>query len=141
MKHWLYTVSIIILSLASCSSQKKLVAETPFTINAPSCQNWVGGRADSGSGITLTLPVESSNSKVMFSEVYFRGQVTKAKFENGVATCRYAKSNKATKIPFELEADEAVIGYVENDDTTVKYFKISGIKEKQALIYPSKARN
>lgn len=143
MKHWVYSLSVIIMSLASCSSQKKLVAEASFTVNTPSCQTWVGGREDSGSGITLTLPVEiNSNIDIAFPEVYFRGQVTKASITNTIATCKYMKSKTGKiKMPFELQADEAVIGYTENNSSTIKYVKISGIKEKQALIYPSKAKN
>lgn len=139
--------SLIFMSLASCSSQKSLVTDAPFSVDAPSCQKWTGGRAESGSGITLTLPVDmSSTTDYTFPEVFFRGRVTKANFEKTndktIATCKYVKSSAPkTKFPFELKPDEAVIGYTENGSKAVKYIKITGIKEKQRLIYPSKAKN
>jgi len=147
MRYWIYSLSILLVSLTSCSSQKKLVADAPFSINAPSCQKWVGGIAESGSGMTLTLPVEmDSDTDLTFSEVFFRGQVAKASFEKTndktIATCKYAKAGtNKIEMPFELKPDEAVIGYAENGSKAVKYIKITGIKEKQVLIYPSKAQN
>lgn len=147
MKYWIYSLGLVFMSLGSCSSQKKLVAEAPFSVNAPSCQTWVGGRPESGSGMMLTLPVEmGSATNLDFSEVYFRGQVTKASFETSkgktIATCKYNKSNtNKTEMPFELKPNEAVIGYTENGSKAVKYIKVTGVKEKLPLVYPSKAQN
>ena len=45
------------------------------------------------------------------------------------------------EFPFELSNDEAVLSYIESDGKKVKYTKISGIKEKQPLIYSSKPMN
>lgn len=147
MRHWIYSLSIILVSLTSCSSQKKLVTEAPFSVNGPSCQTWVGGSADSGSGITLTLPVGiGTSADLAFTEVFFRGQVTEASFEKTndktIATCKYDKtSTEKIEMPFELKQDEAVIGYTENGSKKTKYTKISGVKEKQPLIYPSQPKN
>jgi len=49
--------------------------------------------------------------------------------------------NTAMEFPFELTANEAVLSYTEKDGKKVKYTKVSGIKEKPAVIYSSKAMN
>ena len=51
------------------------------------------------------------------------------------------KSEEKIEFPFELNEDEAVISYIDKQGTTIKYTKISGIKELQPLIYSSKPKN
>ncbi|WP_158975087.1 hypothetical protein [Cellulophaga sp. L1A9] len=53
----------------------------------------------------------------------------------------HLKKEPVTEYPYELNDDEAVLSYIEEDGKKVKYTKITGIKEKQALIYSSKPRN
>ncbi len=87
--------------------------------------------------------------------VYFRGRVTKlalkdaqyiGKFNDPVkpdmimsGDAREEAGNQPPtlqpKIPFELSKNECVISYTE--DGKKKYYKISQVKEKAALIYPS----
>ncbi len=43
--------------------------------------------------------------------------------------------------PFELNSDEAVIEYKEEGKRKSRFFKISGIKEKMPLQYPSRPQN
>jgi hypothetical protein len=51
------------------------------------------------------------------------------------------KNKTVTAFPYELKNDEAVLSYIEEDGKKVKYTKITGIKEKQPLLYSSKPRN
>jgi len=43
--------------------------------------------------------------------------------------------------PFELKADEAVISYRIFNEKKTYFYKISGIKEKPPLVYPSRPKN
>jgi hypothetical protein len=45
------------------------------------------------------------------------------------------------KPAFELKADEAVLGYKEKGKKRIKFFKVSGIKEKAPKVYPSRPKN
>ncbi|AIZ41033.1 hypothetical protein [Cellulophaga baltica] len=53
----------------------------------------------------------------------------------------HLKKEPIAEYPYELDNDEAVLSYIENDGKKVKYTKISKIKEKQPLLYSSKPRN
>lgn len=108
---------------------------------------------------------------ITFKEIYFRGKIGEASNETKVnkqyVTAKFTNSkfikpdiimhadprkevgnqppmpqkNEKIDFPFDLADDEAVVSYTENNAEKVKYTKISGIKEKQALIYPSKPQN
>ncbi len=160
MKNILYSALIMIFSLSSCTPQKKLVATTPFQIGETTCQSWVGGRPESGSGIRLNIPMLSDDMQgVQVQQAYFRGKVAdlKMKTEDGkkFATANFQNNpgdkpdlimdadakkevgNSAPelkdKFPFELEPTECVISYLDGD--TVKYHKLEGVKELKPLIY------
>jgi len=148
-----YVPVLILMTLLSCSSQKKLVAEAPFDLGGSSVQKWIGGVSGSGTGYTVKIPVTQKKiDNVVMQQLYFRGKLVDlqmqtednntyaiAKFTNGkeknLDNVPVAGSNTAAKdaLGFELNADEAVIVYSENNKT--KYYKISGIKEKEPLIY------
>ena len=49
------------------------------------------------------------------------------------------RTEEEKTFPFELNADEAVLSYLENGK--VKYVKISGVKDKPARIYPGRPKN
>ncbi len=160
MKNILYSALIMVFSLSSCTPQKKLVATTPFQMGEATCQSWVGGRPESGSGIRLNIPMLSEDMQgVQFQQVYFRGKVTdlKMKTEEGkkYATANFL-NNPADKpdiimdadakkevgnrppelkdeFPFELQPTECVISYLDGD--TIKYHKVEGVKELKQLIY------
>ncbi len=166
MKNAIYYILILSLSMASCSSQKKIETTVPFSIGSASSQDWVGGVAPAGSGTLVSIEVTQMNQEeITLEQLYFRGKITplSTEIEEGVM---YAKAdmkkktrkpqdinmdadpakefgNKPTKahkkdkeaFPFELQPDEAVISYKEGDK--IKYFKVSGIKKKKQLIYPS----
>lgn len=160
MKTVTYMLFVLAFSLVGCSSQKKMVENPPFDLGEATCQAWKGGRAETGSGLLLEIPVMGDASdQVKLQQAYFRGKITdvkmeaieggwvaKANFMDGNAEKKdmvmHADSkqevgnqppNRDGKFPFELEQDQCVLSYMEGD--SVKYFKLEGIKEKQALIY------
>lgn len=76
MKTITYVILILGLSFTGCKSQKKLVQNPPFQIGEATCQSWLGGRAESGSGMLLKVPILSDNMDEMkFQQAYFRGKV------------------------------------------------------------------
>lgn len=160
MKAFTYIILAMAFSISGCSSQKKLVDDPPFETGEASCQAWVGGRAESGSGTKLQIPIGSTLPENMaMQQAFFRGKIADIKLESvdgkTVATANFMNSNDnkpdvvmhadATKevgnqppqlkedFPFELEPDECVISYTVGD--TVKYTKIKGVKEKKPLVY------
>lgn len=134
------------LCLTSCTSQKKLQTETPFEIGNASCQQYVGGREESGSGTELRIPVASfQKDTIELHEVYFRGKQVKALVntidDQDMIVVRISNemSDSSETKSLNLNSDEAVISYIENGET--KFTKISGIKQKQPLIYNGIPKN
>lgn len=154
------TILVMIFSLSGCSSQKKIGKNAPFDLGQATCQSWVGGRPESGSGLKFMVPVLSDNTRgLKMQQAFFRGKVADIKLRSKegetMATANFLNDNRlkpdiiahgdATKevgnqppklqekFPFEITADECVISYIDGDK--IKYFKIKGVKEKQALIY------
>ena len=160
MKTVTYIILALGFSLFGCNSQKKLVENPPFKTGEATCQQWAGGRAESGSGILLQIPLTNDNiGQRKLQQAYFRGKVAdiKMKSNDGVwfAEANFRQSNTKKpdivmhsdakkevgnqpptmnkELPFELGENECVISYDEEGKT--KYFKISDIKEKKPLIY------
>lgn len=160
MKAFTSIMLAMAFSLSGCSSQKKLVEDPPFEVGDASCQAWVGGRAESGSGTKLEIPISGGLSADMaMQQAFFRGKIAKIKVETKegmtLATANFMNSNEdkpdmvmhadSTKevgnqppklnkeFPFELQADECVISYIDGDK--VRYTKINDIKEKKPLVY------
>ncbi len=160
MRIFTYTILAMVFSLSGCSSQKKLVDNPPFELGQATCQAWKGGRAETGSGMLLEIPVLSENlDNIKIQQAYFRGMLADVAVTsnqgNWVAKANFTNNNagkpdmvmhedatkevgnqppsKQVKFPFELGSDECVISYMDGD--TVKYFKIEGIKETKARIY------
>ena len=155
-----YMMIVLLFSLSGCSSQKKLVDKPPFDMGDATCQKWVGGREESGSGLLLNISVnETLSGNTQLQQAYFRGMVADIKMEEKdgqlMATANFLNKrdekpdmvmhsdpkkevgNKPPKLkdkfPFELEADECVVSYLEDDK--MQYFKITDIKEKKPLSY------
>jgi hypothetical protein len=160
MKTFTYMIVVLTLSFSGCSSQKKMVAEPPFEMGEATCQSWTGGRAESGSGMLLEIPIQGENpNELKLQQAFFRGKVTEVKIENTengwVAKANFKNQTREKpdiimhadskqevgnrppavkeKFPFELEADQCVLSFL--DGEKVKYFKIEGIKEKKPKIY------
>lgn len=160
MKIFTYTLLAMALSLSGCSSQKKLVDNPPFEMGQATCQSWTGGRAETGSGILLEIPLMGENMDGMqIQQAFFRGMMTDVSIETKdgkqMAKANFRKQSsekmdmvmhgdskeevgnqppkKKEKFPFELTPEQCVVSYMDGD--TMKYFKIEGIKEKKPLIY------
>ena len=147
MKNLGYFVLVLVFGLLSCSSQKKLQTMTPFEIGSATCQQWSGGRGESGTGTTLKIPVSQFDSNsIELKEVFFRGKKVSVVMEkeNGE---KYAianvssKNDKSTEETNKLKLDptEAVLSYLENGE--LKYTKVIGIKDKQPILYKGKPKN
>lgn len=160
MKNSVFMSVILIFSFFGCSPQKKLVSTAPVELGTPTCQAWVGGRPEAGSGTLLTFSLEDENLDAQkLQQAYFRGKVTDVKIENTaegwVAKANFRNGNTEKpditmdgdstkevgnqppkikeKFPFELAEDECVISFMDGD--SVKYFKLSNIKELKQKIY------
>ncbi len=155
------------MGLSGCASQKKLETSTPFTIGPAICQEWVAGKEESGSGEVIKITInEMAAEKVELQNIYFRGSMAKVIMEmedkGMTASARFEKhkpdmimhadstkevgnqppklkSKDGKEFPFELQRDEAVLSYLEDDK--VKYVKITGIVDKPARIYPGRPQN
>ena len=151
---------VMTLSFFGCSPQQKLVSKPPLEIGSPTCQAWVGGRAESGSGTILKFAIKDENmAGQQLQKAYFRGKIADIKMENTakgwIAKANFFNENPEKpdiimdsdstkevgnqppkikeKFPFELEADECVVSFKEGE--TVKYFKLAGVKELKQKIY------
>ena len=153
-------ILVVMLSLSGCSSQKSMVATAPFEMGGATCQNWIGGRAEAGSGILLEIPILSGNTEeTKLQQAFFRGKIADVVMERSdnvwVAKANFKNQNGAKpdmvmdadskkeignqppelmkKFPFELQDDQCVLSFM--DGGTTKYFKVDGIKEKTPKIY------
>ncbi|MEJ1221539.1 hypothetical protein [Sediminicola sp. 1XM1-17] len=155
-------------AFTSCRTQKTLQGDVPFVMGAATSQEWIGGREESGTGISVVVPISAISKNVSFQDMYFRGQIVqvstdregegltvqgnfkKVPKEQGLFTPEDPKremggqqpplSGKAAQdFPFDLTFHEAVLSYIVKN--RMKYVKISGIKEKAVLIYSTKPKN
>lgn len=161
MKYAMSAMLIFTLGLFGCSSQKKLTKEAPFQVVEAVCQTWVGGREEAGKGTEVTLNLKGiSEAKVNLHQLYFRGRVADValtKTDAGMlAVCSFTDQEKditmhsdpmkevgnqpprmiseeEKNFPFKLNADEAVISYLEGDH--MRYYKITGVIEKPGRAY------
>lgn len=146
-----------IIGLTSCSSQKE-IKKIPFETQEVYFQKWIGGQELTGSGINFYLKFsEPFSANFLLKKVYFQGK--EASFQKIDATTFTAtfyqrpnnqldgSENETSKttvtIPnfvLDLNPNEAIV--VMEQDNKVAYFKISNIKEKELIAYPSaKPRN
>lgn len=121
-------------------------AEPSFDIGKASCQEYVSGREESGSGTELRIPVTLiENSDIQMNHVYFREKQVDAIVNtvNGENVIVVRIPNTASKSPeaidLNLGKDEAVVSYSENGK--LKYAKVSDIKQKQPQIYKGAPKN
>ena len=142
--------------LISCKSQS-LDTSVPFEIVEKNYFYWVGGKQGT-KGTTITFEGKTSSSNISFSKVYFqnheydvvpeftsfgfiiRGNYSKFRNDNLVYHKDPAEevgnqpSAPEEKIPFDLEADEAVLLYSVNG--LEGYHKITGIKKLDKVFMP-----
>lgn len=152
---------LMVVISSSCSSNKTISAELSQGIEEVYFQKWIGGQELTGSGtnfhLKLQQPLPSYTSLI---KVYFQQQ--EAVFEKEDATTFVAHfydktsnsdlildgnsdneygnkapeiKSKSTKIAFDLNPNEAILEY--NTNTKIIHVKITNIKEKELLAYPS----
>ncbi len=167
MKHPIFIMLVLLSVMAGCSPQKKLEKNTPFMYSEVTVEPWTAGREESVSGNIVKISLsEMDTEEVEFQNVYFRGRMAAVSMDMdgrgmmAIATFPDAgagtdmvmhsdpnqevgnqppKKLKENIFPFVLEADEAVLSYLENDK--VRYAKIKGIKEVAGRIYPGRPQN
>ncbi len=169
MKKLLLATILLIMGLSGCSSQKKIEAKAPFTVKNATCESFVGGREESGSGFVVKLPIAAEeNADITYQKLYFRGHILSLQEgsdeDNMILEAVYRRAegskpdiimhadpkkevgNQPPKLkprkkdfPFSLNPDQAVIEYTHGGDT--KYFMIEGIKDKPQRILPRRADN
>lgn len=153
---------IMMGSFSQCSSVKQLETKAPTHFGNVYFQKWVAGIEGGGSGINLIIPVATNS--IVLDSVYFRNN--SAKLELGttnpktyIGRFKTALNQKKDMIlssdpkeefknkvpvtteiiPFELKDNECVVSYQEGNKT--KYYKITGIVEKDMIPYPSAPPN
>ena len=145
MKYIYFLFSAVILTaiFSNCAGNKELEERPPAQFQ----QAYFTSTQDS---IKLYIPVVTIQSnQVALDSVYFRGLKAALLLDEkrpGVYIAQFYKGKrdlimssdpkeeyankmpqKAEKVPFKLQDDEAVIGFTQKNKT--KYFKITGIKE------------
>lgn len=120
-------------------------------------QHWVAGVRGGGSGTNVFIHKSIIDGKAVDS-IYFQNKIAKLEVPNGtneIYTASFRRNLNQRQIPdlsqqgenpetieqeqpFNLEDNEAVVSYIEND--TKKYLKITNITKKEALAYPSAPR-
>ncbi len=146
MRNFKYSTVLMALVLFSCSSQKTFQTQIPFELGSASCQEYYGGREESGRGTSLSIPLNMQmETDVELVAIFFRGKEASVIVEeiDGVRYARAKFPNAKEKSPeaadLNLELAEAVLSYKE--DGKLKYTKIKGIKQKQPLIHNSIPKN
>jgi len=154
----LCTVSMVLFSFSNCGSSQatsyKLTQNPPFTIANVFYQDWVAGVQDGGSGTDVHITFNNISEDVKIDKIYFRNKIKKAKkaaqaqnqyigyFNNTTNRDivmdsdpkKEAQNTPPEVFPFTLTENEAVVSYTQNG--TTKYYKISSIRQKEALAYP-----
>ena len=164
LKHILSLIPLLVLmvSFSKCSTAQKLQKKSPIEIGETYAQQWIAGIQGGGSGINVYIPVEDTS--VILDSIYFRGQKEKLEFKGNnqnmyvgrfltevnhnkdiilSSNMKEESKNKLPelkeKMPFEFNDNECIVTYLKSGKTM--YYKISNIKTKQSLHYPSTSPN
>lgn len=156
-------ITITAITIISCAGGKNndnsysLTEETPFKIGPSYFQKWVAGVRGGGSGTNVHLVIEELEEGVVLKELYFQKQVTTlyaskneidqfmGSFKNDenrdvimdVDPVKEAQNVPPEAFPFDLDENEAVIGYTFNGEAA--FALVSDMKEKPLLAYPSQS--
>lgn len=162
MKFYFNCVFFVAMASAfsQCSSTFKLQEKAPFAIKEVYFQKWVAGVKGGGSGMNVYIvSKENISNNIKLDSIYFREDKAKIEVdlsESNLFIGRFIfESNKKkdvimsndpnaeygnvilkpkSKLPFNLEDNECVIRYTENEK--IKYFKIQNVIEKRGIQYP-----
>jgi hypothetical protein len=154
----LVLMSLFMVSFSQCSSSKQIMDEAPIALEQVYCESWIAGIEGGGSGLNIFIP--TSNKTVVLDSVYFRGKAAKLEINSAKKMLYVGRftseinskkdivmSNEPhdeygnntpqidQKIPFELEDNQCVISYIENNKT--KYFRVDNVIEKESIPIPS----
>ncbi len=154
----------MLFGFSQCSSSKSLEKASPMEFGEVYCQEWAGGIQSAGTGINIFIDAGAiSKNTVQLDSVYFRGKGTKLEIKDFDGKRTYVgrfnpkktsselvlsndpKEEYGNKIelqkeaPFKLEDNECVISYLEGEIT--KYYKLTGVKEKPRVNFPSAGQN
>ena len=170
MKAYIGT-ALLIMGLMSCSSQKTLESQPPFSVERPTVQYWEGGREESGFGMRFRArwnpkdPVAIQADSLFFRGKRYKLEVTDSEtgFILQASRDEYPREkpdiimhadstreigNQPPKplpspkaFPFDLEPDEAVISYILKAEGKKYYAKITGIVEQPSRIYPGRPKH
>lgn len=143
---------------AQCASGSKMETMAPLQLLDAYFQKRVSGIEDGDSGFTVNLFVEK-RADLILKEIYFKGKKIELKPQQNGSLYIGQYTNKkivkkalimsgdskdefkneapliVEKIPFELEENECVIGYVRQGEK--RYFKLGTLPEKEMEAYPS----
>ncbi|TDN87381.1 hypothetical protein DET49_11271 [Salegentibacter sp. 24] len=146
MKNFLFFSSLLlVLSIVTgCGSNKELQERAPAQF-----QDIYYTQGENG--LDLHIPVAAiQDNRINLKSVYFRGMkspLIQDSEQTNLFTANFSTANgmhimssdpteenknrvpqKAEKVPFEIEDDEAILVFSQNDKT--KYYKLTGIEEK-----------
>lgn len=154
------TLPILLFGFINCggsqntNNMKELVQNPPFKISEAYYQNWVAGVEDGGSGTNVHINFSELDPDVVVQNIYFKNHVVEAKgnvnepnqfighLNNDAKSdvvmdadpMKEAQNTPAEVFPFDLEGNEAVVGYWFNGKKN--YYRISGLSEKSMIPYP-----
>lgn len=154
----LLPIFAILMSFSQCD-KNSFDKKPPVDLTKIYYQDWVGGRPGS-SGTMVTLIAKKPVNEITFDSIYFNKKVMKIESQftgdQLTLTANFIKQspkdrdlilhadpkeefgNKpprpASKIPFELSENEAVVSYIVNGKK--RYFKLQNILKEKTLYYP-----
>lgn len=147
-------LTLILFSFSGCANGKKLQEGAPSEIGEITYTTWTGGTERSGSGYNLFVELQNPGS-IQIDTVYFRGRKSvfeKVDGEPNLYVANFRVPARETKspdivmhedprkeygnpapvipqpIPYELEADEAVIRVLKKGKE--KFFKVIAVKNE-----------
>ncbi len=154
--------TLVFVGFSQCNTPKKAMKITKtITLQERNAtqvyyQHWVAGVQGGGSGVNLVIskkvldnikPIKIyfRNKTALVEEKQFdyvaryKGTVNQINDYNMSANPKEEYGNTAAKntenFPFQLQENEAIISYLQNN--TTKYLKLTNITEKEMLAYPS----
>lgn len=166
MRSLAYAALLALLGMAGCASRKQFEQNPPFVVSDPTVRLIAAGREEGGVLTELSFRWTAVEPQGIEPEsIYFRGRVLKpmpTDTETGVViSARYPPGSlekpdlimhadslrevgnqppaplpERHPFPFELQRDEAVLSYRLKGEGASRYYRITGIEEKQSRILP-----
>lgn len=150
------TLIILFVGVFSQCASTKFESTPPFKVTEATYNYWTGGQ-QGVSGIRIKINYEAYED-ISFDKIYFEAKEgTIDKYDDKGKTYIVGNINTSkprgddlvldvdskkeinnklpeTKIPFELEKDEAIIAFTHKGET--RYFKLKNIKQTESKFYP-----